>query len=247
MYIWWGYQEYINAGPYAVIMWLMDLEGAKFRPNLRLKRIAEELLEACRENHADELQLKVLVDSFEDAEKISIDEDANTILFAEFLESEGIAACTLRGSIVNITGIDDTFFLRTQLEAVVRDKQKLIQLLSAFEREGLERFRVHFAESGHLHIGDHIVKFGKSTPAYEILSLIMKDAESRDAVWSYGDSGFDTLYDQVQHPDVSGSDVAEYYRQKGYYINKMVRAKIPEVKEFLLVTTESLRLNPIFV
>lgn len=225
----------------------MSLAEPQMKMNNRIKRIIAELVDACRENHVDELKLPALVDTYLEGDRLTVNEDGNTIVLANYLIDNGIADCVQRRSIEQIMGTKGDFIVVSQLECIIKDRKKLVELYSIVERGVAESISASFNVTGDLVIGGNRVTFQSQTPAFELLTLIMRDLESREAIWSYTDSGFDTLFDQVNHPNGDQDKISEHYRQLGYSINKRVKKKIPEIQKFLIVTSHNLRLNPLFV
>ena len=211
----------------------------------RIKRIVDELVLACRENLAHEIGVWVSVSAYSAEDEVlpNYAEDTLTGHLIGLIETEGIAEVRVAYESSKPDNMpDNEFAFVVLIKFKVTNYGKLLDLLSELEKAKEAhslpaRFEV---STGYLYVGDGVIPFGLESHNYDLLRFLMHDHESRTTDWSHSElRGELSPAHTLKHPEA-------LVRNTANNINRRITAKLG-IKNFLVVTSQSVHLNARFV
>jgi hypothetical protein len=205
----------------------------------RIRRIVDELVRACEQNLADELGMDVLVNCYGEGEGApTYTEDTLTGHLIEYLEVNHVARVLQVYTPTKFSSLpENEFVFATELRCKVLDQRKLVSLADKFKvaQDVSWSARIDHV-TGELRLGTHTIRFRPNSNMCGLLRLLLDDREARR----------DGILAKYVGTQLDKSERA--VRDTANNVNRRIKETTGGViSDFLVITTEDIRLSARFV
>ena len=202
-----------------------------------------------QEKNTDHYNEEIYIRAYEGDEKVSVSSDENVREFISYLEDNGVADCPIGWGNIQVDGNTKEIEAITEFTVEIKSIDGFKRLKAHVDETLLKRSKqkVSIDEEGYLHLdGERKMKFTKNKNAHDLLRLITKNNENRAIVWSFSEKGYDSLRGGLSLSRVPEEKKMKSIKNTAESINKRFGKELKTDKKLLIITSNSLQLNPDF-